>query len=63
MSIDAVIRLYEEELMRLPNVTGVAPLEKNGKTMIQLLMKHKVPEARLKKYKVVQDLLAKGYVA
>ncbi len=61
MSIDAVIRLYEEELMRLPDVKGVAPLEKDGKIVIQLLMKRKIPEATLMKHKVVRDLLAKGY--
>ena len=34
MSIEPVKRKYEEQLMRLPNVTGVGIGEKDGKEVI-----------------------------
>ena len=60
MSIEAVKMKHEEQLMRLPNVTGVGIGDKAGKTVIKVFVKHKVPESSLRPQEIVPKLL-EGY--
>ena len=53
MSINAVRMKYEEQLMSLPNVTGVGIGEKEGKEVIKVFVKQKVPEAELRPEEIV----------
>jgi hypothetical protein len=53
MTIESVMRKHEEELMQLPNVTGVGISEKNGKEIIVVFVSKKVPESQLKPSDVV----------
>jgi hypothetical protein len=57
MSIEAVKGRYEEQLMRLPNVNGVAIGEKAGKQVIKVFVTHKVPESALRAEEVVPKTL------
>lgn len=51
--VNSVKQNYEEQLMRLPNVTGVGIGEKNGKTVIKVFVTQKVPESDLQPQEVV----------
>ena len=51
---------YEEQLLRLPNVTGVGIGEKAGKPVIKVFVTHKVPESALRSHEVVPRSL-EGY--
>ncbi len=48
---------YEEELMRLPNVTGIGIGKKLGKEVIKVLVTHKVPESALQPQEVIPKTL------
>lgn len=60
MSIKAVKEKNEEQLMRLPNVTGVGIGEKAGKAVIKVFVTYKVPESALRPKEFVPKLL-EGY--
>ena len=60
MSIESVKRKYEEQLMRLPNVTGVGIGEKAGKEIIKVFVTHKVPSSALQPQEVIPKML-EGY--
>ena len=60
MSIGAVKMKYEEQLMRLPNVTGVGIGEKAGQAVIKVFVTHKVPESALRPPEIVPRSLG-GY--
>jgi hypothetical protein len=60
VSIEAVKMKHEEQLMRLPNVTGVGIGEKGGKKVVKVLVTRKVPESALKPQDVVPKKLG-GY--
>lgn len=57
MSIESVKDEYEEELMRLPNVTGVGIGEKAGRAVIKVFVTHKVPESSLRPEEVIPATL------
>lgn len=57
MSINDVRMKYEEQLMNLPNVTGVGEGMKEGKEVIIVFVKQKVPEAVLRPEETVPKLL------
>jgi len=57
MDIKKVFRKYEEQLMRLPNVTGVGIGEKEGKEVIIVFVTRKVPESDLRPQDVVPKTL------
>ncbi len=50
-------RKYEEQLMRLPNVTSVGIGEKAGKLVITVFVTHKVTESALQLQEVVPKTL------
>jgi hypothetical protein len=60
MSIEAMKIKHEEQLMRLPNVTGVGIGEKEGKAVIKVFVTHKVPESALRPQEIVPKSL-EGY--
>jgi hypothetical protein len=57
MSIDAVKRKYEGQLMDLPNVIGVGIGEEEGKEVIKVFVKQKVPQAALRPEEIVPKSL------
>jgi hypothetical protein len=57
MSINDVRTKYEKQLMNLPNVTGVGQGEKEGKEVIIVFVKQKVPEAALRPEEIVPQRL------
>lgn len=57
MGIEAVKMKYEEQLMRLPNVTGVGIGEKEGKQVIKVFVTYKVPESTLQPQEIVPKSL------
>lgn len=57
MSIESIMRKYEEQLMQLPNVTGVGIGEKSGKEVIIVFVKEKVSESILRPEEVVPKML------
>lgn len=60
MSIEPVKRKHEEQLMRLPNVTGVGIGERAGKEIIKVFVTHKVPLSALQPQEVIPKML-EGY--
>jgi hypothetical protein len=60
MSIEAVKNKYEDQLMQLPNVTGVGIGQKGGKEVIKVFVTHKVPDSALQPHEVVPKTL-EGY--
>ena len=53
MKIETAKQKYEEQLMRLPNVTGVGVGEREGKKVIKVLVRTKVPLTSLRPQEVV----------
>ena len=51
--IETVLKKFEGLLMQLPNVTGVGIGEKQGKEVIRVFVKRKIPEAYLQPGEVV----------
>jgi hypothetical protein len=60
MSIEAMKIKHEEQLMRLPNVTGVGIGEKGGKAVIKVFVTHKVTESALRPQEIIPKSL-EGY--
>lgn len=57
MRIETVKRQHEEQLMRLPNVTGVGIGSKEGKAVIVVFVTHKVPVSELQPEEIVPKTL------
>jgi len=57
MSIERVRQKYEQQLMRLPNVTIVGIGRKGSKDVIKVYVTHKVPAAALQPHEVVPKML------
>lgn len=57
MSITSVKDKYEEQLMRLPNVVGVAIGQKAHKQVIQVLVTHRVVMSALQPHEIVPKML------
>ena len=57
MDIKTVLRKYEEQLLRLPNVTGVGIGKKEGKEVIIVFVTKKVHGSELKPQEVVPKTL------
>jgi len=57
VSIEAAMRRYEKGLRLLSNVTGVGISEKDGKEVIVVYVKRKLPEFALKSWEMIPDEL------
>ena len=57
MDITNVKQKYENYLLSLPNVNGVAIGEKAGKPTILVFVTHKVPESSLQPQEIVPKIL------
>ena len=57
-SIQEVIRTHQDELMSLPNVVGIGRGERNGETVIKVLVRQKVAAERLEPAERVPNELA-----
>lgn len=53
MTIESVVRKYEDYLMRFPNVTGVGIGEKNRKSVIIVFVKKKVSASSLQPPEII----------
>jgi hypothetical protein len=51
--VNTVKQDYEEQLMRLPNVTGVGIGEKQGKAVIKVFVTQKIPQSDLQPQEIV----------
>jgi len=60
MSIESVRKKYEEQLLRLPNVTIVGLGRKADRDVIKVYVTHKVPESTLQPHEVIPKTL-EGY--
>ena len=60
MEIEAARKKHEEELMQLPNVTGVGIGQKNAKEVIKVFVTRKVHKSSLQARDVVPKML-EGY--
>jgi hypothetical protein len=60
MSIEAVMRRHEAQLMRLPNVSGIGIGERNGKEVVVVFVRQKVEESVLRKQDLIPETL-EGY--
>lgn len=56
MSIE-IVKKCEEQLLHLPNVTGVGIGEKAGNVVMKVFVTHKVPESVLQPHEVVPKTL------
>ena len=57
MEIEEILKKHENELMNLPNVISVGLGEKNGKEVIIVFVKEKIPELRLDKSAVIPKMI------
>ncbi len=57
MNIEDVQRKYEDQLMQLPNVTGVGIGKRKGKEVIKVFVTKKVPESALRPQDIVMRML------
>lgn len=57
IKIETIRQKYEDQLMELPNVTGVGIGEKAGKKVIKVFVTQKVPESDLQPQQVVPKFL------
>ena len=57
MDIANVRQKYENDLLGLPNVNGVAIGDKAGKPVIKVFVTHKVPESSLQPQEIVPKTL------
>lgn len=57
IDIESVKVKYEEQLMQLPNVTGVGLGQKAGREVIVVFVTHKVPMSELQPQEVVPKML------
>jgi hypothetical protein len=57
VNIEAALKKHETMLMGLPNVTGVGLGEKDGKEVIIVFVKQKVPKSQLEQSTVIPKRL------
>ena len=60
MNIESVKRKYEEQVMQLPNVTGIGIGKKGGKDVIKVFVTQKLPKSALQSHEIVPKAL-EGY--
>ena len=57
MNIEAVMRRYEKGLKLLSNVMGVGVSEKEGKEVIVVYVRKKLPQSALESWEIIPDEL------
>jgi hypothetical protein len=57
VSIESVRRKYEEQVMRLPNVTGIGIGKKGRKNVIKVFVTKKLPESSLQSQEIIPKVL------
>jgi hypothetical protein len=60
VTIEEVMKKYEEQLMKLPNVTSVGLGEKGGTEVIIVFVRQKVHESELQSQDIIPKIL-EGY--
>jgi hypothetical protein len=57
VSIQSVKMKFEDQLLRLPNVTGVGIGDREGRQVLKVFVSKKVPESDLKSNEIIPDVL------
>lgn len=57
IKIETIKQKYEDQIMELPNVTGVGIGEKAGKEVIKVFVTEKLPESELQPQEIVPKSL------
>jgi hypothetical protein len=57
VSIQSVKRKFEDQLLRLPNVTGVGIGDREGREVLKVFVSQKVPESDLKSNEIIPEVL------
>jgi hypothetical protein len=57
VSIQSVKRKFEDQLLRLPNVTGVGIGDREGREVLKVFVSQKVPESDLKSNEIIPQVL------
>lgn len=57
INIETIKQKYEDQIMELPNVTGVGIGEKAGKEVIKVFVTEKLPESELQPQEIVPKSL------
>jgi hypothetical protein len=57
VSIESVRKKYEEQVMKLPNVTGIGIGKKGRKEVIKVFVTHKVPKSALQSHEIIPKTL------
>lgn len=57
MNIESLRQKFEDQLMRLPNVTGVGIGERRGKKVLKVFVTRKVPASALRSEEIVPGTL------
>lgn len=60
MKIESAMRKHEEQVMQLPNVTGIGIGKKAKKDVIKVFVTQKLPESALQPHEIVPKTL-EGY--
>lgn len=60
MKIGSAMKKHEEQVMRLPNVTGIGIGQKAGKDVIKVFVTQKLPESALEPDEIIPKTL-EGY--
>jgi len=60
VKIESAMRKHEEQVMRLPNVTGIGIGKKAKKDVIKVFVTKKLPESALQPHEIVPKTL-EGY--
>jgi len=57
VTIESAMKKYEEQVMRLPHVTGIGIGKKAGKDVIKVLVTQKLPESALQLHEIIPKAL------
>ena len=57
MDIESAMRKHEEQVMQLPNVTGIGIGQKAGKDVIKVFVTQKLPESALQSDEIIPKTL------
>ncbi|SFF18573.1 hypothetical protein [Nitrosomonas sp. Nm166] len=57
MKIELAMKKHEEQVMQLPNVTGIGIGKKAGKDVIKVFVTRKLPESTLQSHEIIPKAL------
>ncbi|MEO8417862.1 MAG: hypothetical protein ABI475_03970 [Methylophilaceae bacterium] len=57
MNIESSRRKYEDQMLQLPNVTGIGIGQRAGKDVIKIFVTRKLPESALQPHEIIPKTL------